>query len=83
MTFLACGPTPTSLEARPTKCETPTGPLRPGSAVNDVTAEERAAKREAAIQGMVDKGHTRERAEELIDMIAAALFAPGKRFGSP
>jgi hypothetical protein len=46
-----------------------------------MTPEERAEKREAMIQGMVDKGHTPERAEELIDMVAAALFAPGKRFG--
>ena len=45
-----------------------------------MTPEEKVAKREAVIQGMVDKGHTRERAEELVDSIAKTLFGPGGRF---
>lgn len=48
-----------------------------------LTPEERAAKREAAVQGMVAKGYTRERAEEVLGMVSGALFAPGKRFGPP
>ena len=48
-----------------------------------MSPEERAAKREAAVQGMVAKGYTRERAEELLDMVAKALFGPGKPFGLP
>lgn len=46
-------------------------------------SEEREAKREAAVQGLIDKGYTRERAVELIELVAGALFAPGKRFGRP
>lgn len=45
-----------------------------------LTAEEKAAKREAMIEGMVAKGHTRERAEEVIDHIGKTLFGPGGRF---
>lgn len=41
---------------------------------------ERATKREAAIEGMVAKGYTRERAEELFDLIGRTLFGPGGRF---
>lgn len=46
-----------------------------------MTPEERAAKREAAIEGMVAKGYTRERAEEVIGHIAKTLFGPDGRFG--
>ncbi len=45
-----------------------------------MTAEEAAAKREAAIEGMVAKGYTRERAEELLGLIGKTLFGPGGRF---
>ncbi|GAA1138577.1 hypothetical protein [Nocardioides aquiterrae] len=45
-----------------------------------MTPEEKAEKREAVIQGMVDKGYTRERAEEVIGSIAKTLFGPGGRF---
>lgn len=45
-----------------------------------MTPEERAAKREAAVQGMIAKGYSRDRAEALIQMVAAALFGPGGRF---
>lgn len=45
-----------------------------------MTPEEKAAKREAAIQGMVDRGYSRERAEELIGLVAKTLFGPGGRF---
>lgn len=48
-----------------------------------MTPEERAAKREAVIQGMVDKGHSRERAEELIGIVTKTLFGPGGRFAAP
>ena len=48
-----------------------------------LTSDQKAEKREAAIAGMVAKGYTRERAEELIGLVAGALFAPGKRFGLP
>lgn len=48
--------------------------------MRDVTPEERAAKREAVIQGMVDKGYTRERAEEIVGTITRTLFGPGGRF---
>lgn len=47
-----------------------------------MTNEERAEKREAVIQGMVAKGYTRERAEELIGSITGALFGPSGRFAS-
>ncbi|HSV40030.1 MAG TPA: hypothetical protein VLI04_14825 [Nocardioidaceae bacterium] len=47
-----------------------------------MTPEERAEKREAAIAGMVAKGHTRESAEELIGDITKTLFGPGGRFGA-
>jgi hypothetical protein len=47
-----------------------------------MTPEERAEKREAVIQGMVAKGHTRERAEELIGSMTKALFGPGGRFAA-
>jgi hypothetical protein len=47
-----------------------------------MTPEERAEKREAVIQGMVAKGHTRERAEELVGTVAKALFGPGGRFAA-
>lgn len=47
-----------------------------------MTPEEKAAHREAVIQGMVNKGHTRERAEELIGIITKTLFGPGGRFAS-
>lgn len=45
-----------------------------------MTPEERAEKREAVIAGMVAKGYTRERAEEVIGMVAKTLFGPGGRF---
>lgn len=48
-----------------------------------MTPEERAEKREAAVQGMIAKGYTRERAEELLGMVGKALFAlfgPNGRF---
>lgn len=45
-----------------------------------MTPEERAAKREAVIEGMVAKGYTRERAEEVIGAMTKALFGPGGRF---
>lgn len=45
-----------------------------------MTPEEAAAKREAAILGLVNKGHDRERAEELIALVGKALFGPGGRF---
>lgn len=45
-----------------------------------MTPEEKAAKREAIVQGLVDKGYSRERAEELIGLVNKALFAPGGRF---
>lgn len=48
-----------------------------------MTPEERAAKREAVIVGMVAKGYTRERAEEIVGNITRALFAPGGRFAPP
>ena len=48
-----------------------------------MTPEERTERREAAVRGLIDRGYTRERSEELIAMIAGALFAPGKRFGRP
>lgn len=41
-----------------------------------MTPEEKAEKREAAIQGLVDKGYSRERAEELIGSVTRALFGP-------
>jgi DNA polymerase III alpha subunit len=45
-----------------------------------MTPEERAEKREVMVQGMVAKGHSRERAEQLLDMVGRALFGPGGRF---
>ena len=45
-----------------------------------MTPEEKAAKREAVIEGMVAKGYTRERAEEVIGLITKPLFGPGGRF---
>lgn len=45
-----------------------------------MTPEERAQKREAAVQGMIAKGYTRERAEELLADIGRTLFGPGGRF---
>lgn len=47
-----------------------------------MTPEEKAAKREAVIAGMVARGYTRERAEELIGQITKTLFGPGGRFAS-
>jgi hypothetical protein len=47
-----------------------------------MTPEERAEKREGVIQGMVAKGYTRERAEELVGTITKALFGPGGRFAA-
>lgn len=47
-----------------------------------MTPKERAAKREAVIEGMVAKGHTRERAEEVVGLIAKTLFGPGGRFAT-
>lgn len=47
-----------------------------------MTPEERAEKREAAIAGMVAKGYTRERAEEVVGTVAKALFAPGGRLAA-
>jgi hypothetical protein len=43
----------------------------------DPTNEER---REAMIQAMIDKGHTRERAEAVFGLIHKTLFGPGGRF---
>lgn len=51
--------------------------------VERVTPEERAEKREAVIQGMIARGYDRERAEELVDLIAKTLFGPGGRFATP
>lgn len=45
-----------------------------------MTPEERAEKREAVIAGMVAKGYARDRAEEVVGLIAKALFGPGGRF---
>jgi hypothetical protein len=47
-----------------------------------MSPEERAAKREAVIQGMIAKGHSRERAEEIVGHIAKTLFGPGGRFNT-
>ena len=48
-----------------------------------LTPKDIPEKREAAIQGLMAKGYTRDRSEELIGLLAASLFAPGKRFGPP
>lgn len=45
-----------------------------------LTPKERAAKREAIIQGMMAKGYSRERSEEIIGHVAKTLFGPGGRF---
>jgi hypothetical protein len=45
-----------------------------------MSAEDRAEKREAVIAGMVAKGYSRERAEEVIGLVTDALFGPGGRF---
>lgn len=45
-----------------------------------MTPEEKATKRQAMIDGMVAKGYTPERAEEVIDHVAKTLFGPGGRF---
>lgn len=45
-----------------------------------MSPEEKAEKREQVIQGMIAKGHSRERAEEVIGLIAKTLFGPGGRF---
>ncbi len=48
----------------------------------EMTPEERAEKREAAVQGMIAKGYTRERAEALLFDIGRVLFAPNGRFAN-
>lgn len=45
-----------------------------------MTPEERAEKREAAVQAMINKGYTRERAEELLALVGRTLFGPGGAF---
>jgi hypothetical protein len=50
------------------------------TAPQPLTGDDAAARREAAIQAMINKGHTRERAEAVFGIINRALFAPGGRF---
>ena len=45
-----------------------------------MTPEDRASKREAAVQGMIARGYSRERAEEILGSVSSALFGPGGRF---
>lgn len=45
-----------------------------------MTPEEKAEKREAAIQGMISRGYSREKAEEAINRVARVLFGPGGPF---
>ena len=45
-----------------------------------MTPDERAAKREAAVQGMVARGYSRERAEEILAHVGRTLFGPGGPF---
>lgn len=65
-------------------CQTSIGPDYSGLCLGHMYDEQLAAfkakKREAAIQGMVARGYTRERAEEVLGKVARALFGPGGRF---
>lgn len=57
-------------------CGNPLGSMR----IEAPVGSDDSARREAAIQAMIDKGHTRERAEAVFGLINKALFGPGGRF---
>lgn len=48
-----------------------------------MSPEEKAAARETAVQGLIARGYTRERAEAVLGMVSKALFGPGGTFAPP
>ena len=47
-----------------------------------MSPEQRARKREEVVLAMVAKGHSRERAEEILGTVTSALFGPNGRFAT-